>query len=262
MGKELGQIGQVASFVADPFDLMGRRAGAQAAEDAANAQLGQQRGDRAAAMQFAEASPAELANLQRAIAFSEGDIARKTKLLESVDPALIEAGRQAKALMEGKEANVLAPLRQNMMRQETKLREKLASQLGAGYENTTAGIQALEAFNQQANSTLANAQQQSLGQLLGVAQNSRQMAGNLNNEISLGQLLGGIQNRKIGALSGTPVDPGLAFAGDMAKSGVFRQQIGDLAQIGGMVAGAMGGGMPGGGAGGGKIGQAGNMGGF
>jgi hypothetical protein len=192
-------------------------------------------------MASAEATPQELANMQRAIAFSEGDIARKTKLLESVDPALIEAGKQAKALMDGQEAKVLAPLRQNMMRQETKLREKLAAQLGAGYENTTAGIQALEAFNQQSNSTLANAQQQSLGQLLGVAQNSRQMAGNLNTELSLGQLLGGIQNRKINAISGTPVDPGLAYAGAQARSGMFRGLIGDAAQVVGIAAPFMGG---------------------
>lgn len=247
---------EAASFVADPLDLLGNRASARAAGDAANAQLNQQNADRAQAMRYAEATPDELNNMQKAIAFSENDIARKTKLLESADPALIEAGKNALNLLKGQEASTLAPLKANIAKQESKLRESLLAKLGPDYENSTAGIQALQAFNEQANSSLANAQQQSLGQLLGVVQNTAAGNSNLNNQMSLGQLLGSYQGRKINALQGFGVDPSLGYQGAIQGSRVFRNTLQDAAQIGGTflgaVAGTSGAGAATGGAGGGQ----------
>lgn len=237
MGNSLGSVGRVVSYVEDPLDILGYRAGADAQEGAANSQLKQQWADRAEVQGYAEATPQELANMQAAIKFSQNDIARKEKLLASVDPALIAAGKNALDLLNGKEAGVLAPLRDNLARQETKLREKLQAQYGSGYETTTAGQQALEQFNQQSNMTLAQAQQNSLGQLLGVVQNTAGQNSNLNTQMSLGQLLGSIQNRKINTLENSKVNPALGYAGQMAQSQLMPQYLNTASQIFGLASG-------------------------
>jgi hypothetical protein len=179
-----------------------------------------------------------------------------------VDPAIIEAGRQALALLKGEEAASLNPLRNEFDSGESKLREKLMAQLGAGYETSTAGIQALAAFNQKKDMTLANAQDQTLGRLLGVSQgvSANGYTQNVAAGATLGQMLGNIQGRKINAITGSPIDSaGSQFVGDMARaragSSVFDNAI---------KAASMAAGMPpppgGGGAGGGSGGYSGGSG--
>lgn len=224
-------------------DAAGRAASAQG--DAANAQLAQQSADRRLALQYAETTPEELAQLNKAISLNEADIQRKQKLLDSSDPALIEAGGQALRLLRGEEAKTLGPLKNNIARQEQALRAKLQAQLGPGYENTTAGIQALQAFNQQANDAVSTAQQNTLGQLLGVAQNtsaSYGMQNNISNAGTLGKLFGGLNERKISAINGTPISQGIQFAGDVTAAR-GQQQIGSsIIQTGGTLAGLYAGG--------------------
>jgi hypothetical protein len=225
MGASLGIAAGVAGV-----QLLGGLIGADAQGRAAGAQLTQQREDRAQASGFAEPSPEELKNMQNMINFSEQDIQRKTKLLESSDPALIEAGKQALQLLQGTEAKTLAPLKTAQAKQEAMLRERLQSQLGPGSENTTAGIQALQAFNEQSASALAGAQERSLGQLLGVAQDSSARYGNLNMQQQLAQTLGGVKNRQINAILGTNVDPGLQFAGQAAYGSALSGAAGNFGQ--------------------------------
>lgn len=240
MGKELGSLEDVGLNVATG-GLYGMVKGAQAVGDAANSQLKQQYADRQQAMGFAEATPEELANMQAAIKFSQYDIDRKQKLLDSTDPALIAAGRNALDLLNGKEAPTLGPLKNQLAQQEAKLRAKLTQQFGPGYETTTGGQQALQQFQQQANMTLANAQQQSLGQLLGVVQNTAGQNANIGTQMSLGQLLGSVQNRQIGALQGFGVDPSLGYKGELANSQVYNNWLQQGAKLAGTFVGAAGG---------------------
>jgi hypothetical protein len=181
-----------------------------------------------------------LAQLNRGIALNEAEIARKEKLLASSDPAIIEAGQQALKLLRGEEAKTLAPLKSNIAKQESALREKLMAQLGPGYENTTAGIQALNAFNEQANNALSAAQQNSLGQLLGVAQDSSArygMESNAKTAGGLASLFGNINNRRISAITGAPItNAGAPFVADIAGAAANQQFVGNAIKIGGIVA--------------------------
>lgn len=227
----------------DPMDVLGRRAGKKAATAQgriAEAQLAQQREDRDLALKYAEPSPEELAQLNRSITLNEGDIARKEKLLASSDPALIEAGGQALKLLRGEEAKTLGPLKANIAKQESALRERLQAQLGSGYENTTAGIQALQAFNEQSSNALAGAQQSSLAQLLGVAQDTSGrygMQSNIANTGALGQMFGNISERKVSAINKTPITgAGAQFVGDLQSARASQQAMGRALQIGGIVA--------------------------
>ncbi len=238
MSSDFGEVGNLVADVTTMGYTAGQR-GAKAAGDAAKANLAQQQGDRALALSYAEASPEELAQLNKSIALNEADITRKEKLLASSDPALIEAGTQALKLLRGEEAKTLAPLRSQFDQQESELRSKLAQQLGPGYENTTAGIQALEAFNQQKNSVYANAQQNALGALLGVAQNTSAGYGtqsNIANAGTLAGLFGNINRRQIGALQGTPItDAGAPFVQSAAQAAANQQFIGQGIKLGAAV---------------------------
>jgi hypothetical protein len=235
MSQDFGEIGNLAADVTTMGMTAGMR-GAKAAGDAAKANLAQQRDDRALALSFAEASPEELAQLNRSIALNEADITRKQKLLDSSDPALIEAGGQALKLLRGEEAKTLGPLKAQFEQQETELRSKLAAQLGPGYENTTAGIQALEAFNQQKNTVFANAQQNALGALLGVAQDTSARYGtqqNITNSATLGNLFGNIQKRKMSAITGAPItDAGAPFVESAAQAAANQRFIRQGVEVG------------------------------
>lgn len=238
MSNDFGDIGNLAVDAMTLGATAGMR-GAKAQGDAAMATMAQQQADRAQALKFAEASPAELAQIERGIALNESDIARKQKLLDSSDPALIESGTQALKLLRGEEAKTLAPLRADLDKQEQALRSKLQAQLGTGYENTTAGLQALQAFNEQKNNALSGAQQNALGMLLGVAQNTSKnygMQSNIANSSALSQLFGNISGRQVNALNGNPINAAAPFVGDIAQAGANQQFIGNAIKVGSAVA--------------------------
>jgi hypothetical protein len=261
-------MGSSGGFFQDVFDIganiatggiYGEYQAANAQGKIAEQQMAQQKDDRALALRFAEATPEELAQLNRSISINEADIQRKEKLLASADPALIEAGTQALALLRGEESKTLAPLRNQFQKQESELRNKLAAQLGSGYETSTAGVQALQALRDSQSMQLAQAQENTLGQLLGVAQNvSGQGFGNaISNTATLGQLFGDIQKRKLAALQGSPIDTaGSQFVGDLqrARAGVKSAKKG--AEIIGTIIGSASGNPAAGGGGGGSAGQA------
>lgn len=209
---------------------------AEAQGNIAKAQLAEQRATRAAAVSAAEPSPQEYQQLSQAITINANDVARKEKLLASSDPALIEAGKQALKLLRGEEAASLSPLKNQLARQETQLREKLRAQLGPGYENTTAGIQALSSFRQAANDSLATAQSQSLSQLLGVAQNTSASTANLSSNIGastgIASQFGNINNRRVSAINGTPITAaGSQFVGQLEQARQNQQTIGNITQL-------------------------------
>ena len=210
---------------------------AEAQGNIAKAQLAEQRATRALAMQAAEPSPEEINQLNQAIRLNTQDIARKEKLLASSDPALIEAGTQALKLLRGEEAATLSPLRNQIARQEKQLREKLRAQLGPGYENSTAGIQALSEFRRAADDSMATAQNQSLGQLLGIAQNTSATTGNIQSNISnagtFSNIFGNQSARRVGAINATPITAaGSQFVGQLEQARGNQQTIGNIMQVG------------------------------
>jgi len=238
MSSDFGDVGNLVADVGTLGLTAGMR-GAKAAGDAANSQFAQQKDDRGVVRKYAEPTPDELKQINQSITLNQQDIDRKQKLLDSSDPALIEAGAQALQLLRGQDAKTLAPLRAQFDQQESALRAKLSSQLGAGYENSTAGIQALQAFNLQKENALAGAQQNALGQLLGVAQNTSAnygMQSNINNSQNLANLFGNIQKRQISAVQGTPVDASLPFVGAATSANANSKFIDRGIQVGGMLA--------------------------
>lgn len=221
-------------------EISGANAAARAADAAGQAQYDQQQSDRAQAMQYAAPSEMEMQQLQQAISMNTQDIARKQKILDSSDPALIEAGHQALDLMQGKSAAALGPIQNQRNEQRKQLEASLAQRLGGDYATSSAGIQALNNFDQQTSNLMTTAQQQTLGQFLGVAQNSQQfgsMQPNIANSASLSAQRGNINARQLNAFSGNRVDPTLQFAGDLSSARSQQQFFGQLMSVGGQAAG-------------------------
>lgn len=276
MGKGKGGVGGFLSrggaAGAIFGDLSGQDAAARAAQGAANAQRDaayQTRQDvlnygkkyEQDMMSLSAASPRELQALSQSFSAAEQNLNREQRLLEAIDPALMEASKQALSLLRGDSAAMNNPLNAQRASQREALVNSLRAQYGPGAESTSIGLRALQQFDLQSNSMLAQNQQSALGQAFGIATSdvggrSRQALSQL---MGVGQGYGAIQERQLnarqaagagmlGALSGTSQQiinsAGAQYTGDAlranAQMGFFNQAVG----IGSMMAGKQAGVLP------------------
>lgn len=214
IGLDVATLGGAEVWNAAPGlvgDLTGANKLADAQGAAAAAELAQQRENRSMALKYAAPSPDELAQLQQSVTLNRQDIARKQTLLDSITPQIqsILAGKNSATATAG--ANDLAQSRKS-------LENTLAQRLGSDYATTSAGIQALNNFDQQAASTKANLNQQSLSQLYGMQSDASQTS--IGNSSKLASQFGDVYSaRNINAINQNPINPGLQYAGDTAKYG-------------------------------------------
>jgi len=187
-------------------ELTGSNAAARGAGRAAMAQERAAKEQQELALKNAE-SPEELAALRQSLDLQLGAVNKQASLFEALDPAIMEASQQALKLLQGQEAQSLAPLRQQFARDEQALRNQLREQMGPGAETSSAGIQALSELKFRQQQGLASTQQQSLAQLFGMGQSGAQGRGALNQSIGgitdIGSAFGNIANRRVGAITGT-----------------------------------------------------------
>lgn len=146
-------------------------------------------------------TPQELMTLETTVRNDERTIQRESQLLDAVDPAIMEAGKQAYAMLQGQEATTLGPLKQQRARDRQKLTETLRRQLGPGFETSSAGIEALSRFDEGTSSVLGQAQQNAIGQFLGVSQNAAGMSRSSINAANQGIRATGAQFGQIAARS-------------------------------------------------------------
>lgn len=219
----------VASGVADIV-----AAGEQ--EDAA---LGQQ----GLAQRVGKLSPTELKQLDNSFARQEATIKREEELISAVDPALMEAGKQAFNLLRGQEAEILGPLKRDRQRQRSELRETLRRQLGPGFETSSAGIEALSRFDTETSDVMTRTQTGTALQLLGASQQTRQLAqagqaqAEQNAQQGL-QIYGAGKQRELSGILGT--SQGVTQTAGGAARG-FGNMFGDIAGMGGSAFTGMGG---------------------
>lgn len=224
--------------------LTGATAVADATGQAANAQLGQQTADRQQALGYAMPTQAEMQQLQQAMAVNQQGISQGQQLINSANPALISAAQQANSLLNGGSAASLAPIQNQRATQRSSLTQQLQQQLGSGYATSSAGIQALNNFDQQTANLMTNAQQSTLQGLLGTTQQTystgaTQQQQGFSNSLAGNQQQYGWQQGQIGALQGTPVNPGLQYSGQLANAQANSNLgLGGVAGLVGTAAGA------------------------
>lgn len=160
------------------------------------------------AVDASKMTPRELKEFETQIRTSEQTINRERKLIEAVDPALIEAGKQAFQLLQGKEAAVLGPLRRDRDRKRQVLEETLRRRLGPGFETSSAGIEALTKFDTDTSDLLAQSQQSAALNLLQATQQSAQLA-RAGEQAGLAARRGAVgilqeaRSREVAAITGT-----------------------------------------------------------
>lgn len=255
----------IAAGVGAAANIIGGAIGANAKQGIANAQQAQAASDRAAAMSYAAPTPQEIQQIgdrinqqQRYQAVQEASVQRDTQILGSLDPALVQAGQQAQKLMSGQNAAIIAPMQQQQQFERNQMQQKLAAQLGPGWQTSSAGQAALQQFDMQANLQTQQAQMSAFNNVSQFLNYGIQSSNAINNTDRMGfetganmsaqtlGAMGDIQKRQTNAITGTSAamqgTAGGQFAGQAAAGSMVSGLGSSIAQIGGMVGGAMSGG--------------------
>lgn len=195
----------VASLAAG---LIGSHQSAQAAKGAANAQKDAAVGNASSikklgleAMDLARATPQELAALDRAYTSAENALTREEKLISAIDPAIMEASKQALSLLRGGDSAAQAPIMQMRNAQRERLMASLRSQYGPGAEFSSIGQQALNQFDMETGLM----QQQVLGNLfqMGTTDVGGRLSRGIGTLQTVGQGYSGLQDRLVNTKMGT-----------------------------------------------------------
>ena len=174
-GSVVPGIGTAAgAIIGGGLSLAGSLMGSHAASKAAKAQ-------QAAAKQYQQyvqqqtntatnliGTPAQMAAHDQALQSQERQVQRQEELAKSINPALIEAGKNLKGLLDGSaQAPALKNLANQRALQRQQLIQSLHEQLGPGAETSSAGQQALQHFDSETANQTSGAQQQYTQMLLG-----------------------------------------------------------------------------------------------
>jgi hypothetical protein len=184
-------------------------------------------------MNLAAQSPQQLAALERGLSAAQTQVDADLRQLAAIDPAIMEASKQVLTLLQGGKAAVNDPAMQQRQAQRQQLVDSLKAQYGPGAESTSVGQRALRQFDMESATMFQQNQQNTLGNLFGMATHRVQGAG-------FGQLMtaaggfGDYQNRILGAeqagsqgilqgMTGEVQGAGAQFTADLLKAGGRRQ---------------------------------------
>lgn len=95
----------------------------------------------------------------------EARIGAEEKALSQVDPIISESSNQILGLLRGETTKLLDPVRKERQRQRQALENQLADRLGPGFRTSSAGIEALNKFDETSDLLTAQTQLQAVGQL-------------------------------------------------------------------------------------------------
>lgn len=252
----------IAAGIGAVGSIAGAAIGANAKQGIASAQQAQAASDRAAAMSYAAPTAQEIQQIgdrinqqQRYQAVQEASVQRDTQILGSLDPALVQAGQQAQKLMSGQNAAILAPMKQQQTYERNQLQQKLAAQLGPGWQTSSAGQAALQSFDMQSNLQTQQAQMSAFNNVSQFLNYGIQSSNAINNTDRMGfetgsnmsaqtlTAMGNIQKRQTEAITGTSKamqdTAGGQFAGQAATASMISGIGSSVSQIGGMIGGSM-----------------------
>lgn len=203
-----GGLGLASSLLGGSSARAAQQAAMAQAEEARRQQamILQQGGkNRAEAMSLADASPQELAALSRAYSQTSTQLDRQERLLQAVDPAIMEASNQVLKLIRGESAGLSQALGAQRQSQRQALVNSLRSRFGPDAENSSIGQRILSQFDMQSDVMHQQAQQSSLSQAMGVAGHDfgAPQTRNIGQLQQIGQGYGALQERKLNASMGT-----------------------------------------------------------
>ncbi len=193
-------------------------------------------------------NPAAMAAHDQALQTQERNVQRQENLVKSIDPMLIDAGKQAKSILDGKSAPVLQNIKDQRGAQRNQMMDNLRSQLGPGAETSSAGMQAMQKFDLQTSDMLNGAQQQYLDKVSNISINGAATVGDSMNRVTstlntiqaqspeaeAARIMQGYSGAEAGALQGMTEAAGGQHMGDILKAQGQQQFMGQMMQLGGM----------------------------
>lgn len=228
--------------------MAGGKSAANAQQGIATAQQNQAGMERNYNMTVAAPTSGEIEMLQnqltgynQTMGLQQAQLQRDTSLYNSMNPQLM-------SLLNGGSAPTLSPYMNIVGNQKNQLMTDLARQLGPGWEQTTAGQQAMQNFNLQSSNQGAQIQQQYMGTLMAnqLALGSS-IAGQTNQgAMTLGGLakdyMGGamgLQGQQLQASLSSSMTPyaGAQYAGQLANGQMWQNMGGAMMGMGGSMAG-------------------------
>lgn len=274
MGGALQGAGQgaAAGSVAGPWGavigagvgVLGSMMSSDAAGDAANAQAAMAAQTRDAilgysktagnnALDLSAASPQELNALGNSYSAAYQGLQQQQKLFAAIDPALMEASKQALTILRGGQAQMNQPMMDVRNQQRSQLINSLKANYGPGAETTQAGMQALSNFDMQTQSMFQQNQQNSLGQLMGIANNPNSGAGLDRSTSVMGNVAGqygalqqrqantqlNVMNSTLGALAGSSQQMINTAGSQYVGQGLMGQGLSSLGNLGMQIGGNM-----------------------
>lgn len=161
-------------------------------------------------------TPEQMATHSAAISQQEKVVQRQEQLAQNINPALIQAGSNLNEVLKGGSSPQSAAFQSQRQNARTQLIDQLKGQYGAGAETSSAGQQALQRFDQDTQSQLANLNNSYIQQLSGISLNGMSQTTQSGNSVAAN-----LQN--IGA-----ADPMAENAKDRATLAMnFSQQAGE-----------------------------------
>jgi len=206
----------------------------KAQQKIAEDQAAQQAAERQTAMGYAAPTSYELSSLQDALSNYQRTFGLQTAQLEHEQNMQSALDPQIQSLLNGGSAPTMKPYMDFMNMQKNSLQSDLSRQMGPGWEQTTAGQNALQGFNINASQQASQLQQQYMGSMFAnslglgsmISGGINQNAATLNN---LGSgafgMSGDLQKRQISASEGTSLVPysGADQLGQLAQ-GTYQMQ--------------------------------------
>lgn len=181
------------------LQMYGAQREAAAAANAAGQQYAEAKKQREALMAWAKNtqretmkhanSVEELNAYDQSLKYAQKQADADQRLIDSIDPALMEASKQVLSLLKGEQSGLGNAIGNQRATQRNKLLSQLREQLGPGAETSTMGQQALMRFDAETAQLGAQAQGQSLAQAMGIIQGRPENRG-MGAIADIGQLYG------------------------------------------------------------------------
>lgn len=172
------------------------------------------------ALDYAKASPQELRAYEGSLASAVRQNEQDLKLMDSIDPALMEASKQVLGLVRGEQSSSGGIYETQRNSQRQALVNRLRSQFGPGAESSSLGLKALQDFDSQSAVGSVGVQQSSLSSLLGFMSNRPDMSRSSAFFNSAGANYAGVQSR----LATTAMQTGSNLLGALTGSNQAVQQ--------------------------------------
>lgn len=210
MGKGFGK--QMGNTLAGGFrnDVFGTTEEADAAQQAALQQqrtaqqmrteaVGQARTGATNMADLAKATPQELQAYNQSLSAASDQLSKQQKLLDSIDPAIMEASKQVLSVLRGDQTGIGGAMGNQRNAQRAQLVSSLRAQYGPGAESSSIGQRTLSAFDRETATMGEQQRAGTLNSLMGTINARPSANGAIAGLSAAGANFGGIQSRQLGA---------------------------------------------------------------